>query len=344
MTWVYFMREKSEVFTIFKKFKNFVEKSSGHHIKILRSDRGKEYSSTQFNKFCEDEGVKRQLTVGYAPEQNGVSERKNRTTNNIVISQDVEFDEDASWNWEKDKVEKQTYLPQISIETSDQQPLQVEHSEQQESTGETSPATPTSPSTRLPLAQDESSPESTPGRVKALAEVYEACNFTAMEPESYEVAAKDEKWPGVDYNETFAPVARLDTIRALVALAAQRRWKIYQLDVKSAFLNGFLEEEIYVEQPQGFIKKGKENQKQETVAQSSAEAEYVAAANSANQAIWLKRILEDMGEKQDEATKIFCNNKSAIAMAKNPVFHGRTKILTSSITFCEKALPRKILN
>ena len=54
-------------------------------------------------------------------------------------------------------------------------------------------------------------------------------------------------------------MARLDTIRALVALAAQNHWKIYQLDVKSAFLNGYLEEEIYVEQPQGFEVQGKED-------------------------------------------------------------------------------------
>lgn len=63
---------------------------------------------------------------------------------------------------------------------------------------------------------------------------------------------------GSDYLETFAPVARLDTIRLLVALAAQKQWLIHQLDVKSAFLNGFLEEEIYVEQPQGFKVSGKE--------------------------------------------------------------------------------------
>mgnify|MGYP001791670327 CR=1 FL=1 len=59
--------------------------------------------------------------------------------------------------------------------------------------------------------------------------------------------------PGVDYTETFAPVARMDTIRALIALAAQKKWKIYQLDVKSAFLNGELKDEIYVEQPEGFL-------------------------------------------------------------------------------------------
>ncbi|CAL9001562.1 unnamed protein product [Prunus brigantina] len=65
--------------------------------------------------------------------------------------------------------------------------------------------------------------------------------------------------PGVDYNETFAPMARLDTIRTLIALAAQKSWKLYQLDVKSAFLNGFLEEEVYVDQPEGFVVKGSES-------------------------------------------------------------------------------------
>ncbi|TQD98696.1 hypothetical protein C1H46_015689 [Malus baccata] len=65
--------------------------------------------------------------------------------------------------------------------------------------------------------------------------------------------------PGIDYNETFAPVARLDTIRTLIALAAQKSWKLYQLDVKSAFLNGVLEEEVFVEQPDGFVITGKED-------------------------------------------------------------------------------------
>ena len=45
---------------------------------------------------------------------------------------------------------------------------------------------------------------------------------------------------GIDYSETFAPVARLDTIKMLLALVAQNRWKVFQLDVKSAFLNGYL--------------------------------------------------------------------------------------------------------
>jgi len=53
-------------------------------------------------------------------------------------------------------------------------------------------------------------------------------------------------------------VARLDTIRTILVVAAQSNWKIFQLDVKSAFLHGELKENVYVQQPEGFIKKGEE--------------------------------------------------------------------------------------
>ena len=57
---------------------------------------------------------------------------------------------------------------------------------------------------------------------------------------------------GVDYEETFAPVARYTSNRIVLALAAVTKWKIHQMDVKTAFLNGVVEEEVYVEQPLGF--------------------------------------------------------------------------------------------
>ncbi|GJW85559.1 retrotransposon protein, putative, ty1-copia subclass [Tanacetum coccineum] len=58
---------------------------------------------------------------------------------------------------------------------------------------------------------------------------------------------------GVDYEETFSPVADIRAIRILIAIAAYYDYEIWQMDVKTAFLNGFLEEEIYMEQPEGFI-------------------------------------------------------------------------------------------
>ena len=57
---------------------------------------------------------------------------------------------------------------------------------------------------------------------------------------------------GIDYAEIFALVARLDTIRIVISLAAQKAWVIYQLDVKSAFLHGEITEEVFVEQPSGY--------------------------------------------------------------------------------------------
>eukprot|EP01018_Ginkgo_biloba_P023828 Gb_00935 [translate_table: standard] len=64
---------------------------------------------------------------------------------------------------------------------------------------------------------------------------------------------------GIDYTYTFAPVSKMDIIKIMLVLAAQHGWIIYQMDVKSAFLNGYVNEEIYVEQPQGFDIVGKEN-------------------------------------------------------------------------------------
>lgn len=61
---------------------------------------------------------------------------------------------------------------------------------------------------------------------------------------------------GVDYMKTYASVARHDTIRLLVALFARKGWLIYHFDIKSAFLNGYLKEDIYVEQPDSFVEKG----------------------------------------------------------------------------------------
>ena len=63
---------------------------------------------------------------------------------------------------------------------------------------------------------------------------------------------------GIDYDETFSPVAMLKSIRILLSIAAALDYEIWQMDVKTAFLNGFLEEDIYMAQPNGYIAKGQE--------------------------------------------------------------------------------------
>ena len=56
----------------------------------------------------------------------------------------------------------------------------------------------------------------------------------------------------VDYEETFAPVARYSSIMEVISIVAEMGWKIHQMDVKTTFLNGLLQEEVYLEQPHGF--------------------------------------------------------------------------------------------
>jgi len=71
------------------------------------------------------------------------------------------------------------------------------------------------------------------------------------------VAKGFEQREDFDHEEIFSPVARMKTVRLIIALVAQRQWKIYQMDIKSAFLNDPLDEEVYIKQPSGFIQSGK---------------------------------------------------------------------------------------
>ena len=83
---VYLMRHKSETFVKFKEYKALVEKQLGKVIKTLRSDRGGEYLSGEFEDFLKEEGIVSQLTAPGTPQQNGVAERRNRTLLDIVRS------------------------------------------------------------------------------------------------------------------------------------------------------------------------------------------------------------------------------------------------------------------
>jgi len=399
MTWVYFLSSKAQTFGVFKRFKAMVENESGCKLKMLRSDNGKEYTSNKFNDFCEEMGIKHQLTVSYTPQQNGVSERKNRTVmemarclmaekklpknfwaeavytavyllnmlptravqgktpleawsgmkpsakhlkvfgsicythvadakrsklddkaemgiflgyaanskgyrvfnlqaKKLIISRDIQVDEDAYWDWENEQIQRSVKSSQLT----------------------TSPAATDGQDEVANDIEDEEVESGSPVlKTKSLAEIYEKCNFAVNEPSCFEEASLKVEWndamkeelaminkngtwqlisrpedrkvigvkwvyrtklnpdgsihkhkarlvvkgysqmAGVDYGDTFAPVARHETIRLLVALAAQCGWKIFHLDVKSAFLNGILEEEIYVEQPIGFLVAGHED-------------------------------------------------------------------------------------
>ncbi|KAH0711345.1 hypothetical protein KY289_007304 [Solanum tuberosum] len=387
MSWVYFLENKSETFEKFQVFKALVENQSSYSITILRTDRRGEFVSNEFNFFCEKNGIHKELTAPYTPEQNGVAEWKNRTVvemarnmlqvkelvnqfwaeavaasvyllnlsptkavmnktpyelgivgnqiycthskayrlynpfnGKISVRRDVIFDENASWDWSEKLVRQETLMP-----------LALTEDEGNESTPSSSlsGSSVVSQSSLIAATHEESSNEIIPLRrstrlknpnPKYANNLYTSCQFALIvsDPMNYEEAAGKEEWKkamveemksiekngtwemielpngknaiglkwvfktkvaadgslqkhkahlmakgyaqqyGVDFEETFSLVARFETVRLVLALAAQLQWAVYQFDVKSASLNGDLQEEVYVTQLDGFIKEGDE--------------------------------------------------------------------------------------
>jgi transposase InsO family protein len=98
--WIYFLKDKSDTFDKFKEYKAFIEKKTGKHIRILRTDNGGGFESLQFEDFCMSVGIKRQLTMPYNPQQNGVVERKNKTI--CEAMKEMMFDQDLpNYLWEE---------------------------------------------------------------------------------------------------------------------------------------------------------------------------------------------------------------------------------------------------
>nr|CAN72453.1 hypothetical protein VITISV_008931 [Vitis vinifera] len=234
----------------------FGVKPSVKHLKVFGSFCYLHVPSVKRGKL--DERAKKGVFVGYAAESKGyriysLSRMK------IVISREVHFDENSYWNWDLKKVHKCDQTTPSILE-------------------------PAIESTIIEGPLDVEATSDTPVlKMRPLSDVYERCNLVHAEPTCYTEAARFLEWieamkveidaierngtwkhkarlvvkgfaqvAGVDYGDTFAPVARHDTIRLLLALAGQMGWKVYHLDVKSAFLNGILLEEIYVQQPEGF--------------------------------------------------------------------------------------------
>ncbi|KAE8677835.1 hypothetical protein F3Y22_tig00111495pilonHSYRG00094 [Hibiscus syriacus] len=230
---------KSEVF---KKFKEVVERESGRKIKAMRSNRGGEFTSREFQEFCErrlkiDDKSESFIFIDYDANSKGYK-LYNPDNKKIVISRDVVFNEEGEWdfNFHADDL---NFLHQFE---EDEQTMREQLDEPQQEL-ETPPTLPTS------ATEKDSSPchRQVGVKVKELYNVQEALEIFMSQK------------AGIDYDEVFAHVVRLETIRLIISLAAQNKWKIQQMDVKYAFLNGVLEEEVYIKQSSGYEFKGQED-------------------------------------------------------------------------------------
>ena len=426
------LKYKSDALTAFKKFKKLVENEMKLSIKVFRTDRGGEFTSSEFQAFCEGAGILRHLTAPYSPQQNGVVERRNRTvvemtrsllkeksmpsmfwgeavrhavyilnrvptrvlkgetpyeawkgdkpnlgfvknfgciahmkvpreyvqklddrskkmvylgkelgskayrlfdplTGRLNVSRDVVFEEDKGWNWTEQKQGNESGTAAgsfVIIDGHDPEQHGGDVVFHDDDTGFTTPI-----QSHVQEASSEhgnnlemstsSGDSSEPKRFRLISDVYDDTQEVELpdellflgieEPGNFKDAVKEPEWKkamqvemdaieknktwvltdlppgrkaislkwvyklkkntegeivkykarllargfvqkkGVDFEEVFAPVTRLKTLRLLLALAAKNAWEVHHLDVKSAFLNGDLLEEVYVSQPEGFV-------------------------------------------------------------------------------------------
>nr|GFA79351.1 copia protein [Tanacetum cinerariifolium] len=128
----------------------------------------------------------------------------------------------------------------------------------------------------------------------------------------------------IDYDETFAPVARIEAIRLFLAYATHKDFTVFQMDIKTAFLNGILKEEVCVGQPPGFVSKQYPDHVYALDKALYAESEYVVVSGCCAQVLWMRTQLTDYGFFYDKVP-IYCDSKSAISISCNPVQHTRTK-------------------
>ncbi|GKB47768.1 retrovirus-related pol polyprotein from transposon TNT 1-94 [Tanacetum coccineum] len=159
---------------------------------------------------------------------------------------------------------------------------------------------------------------------------------------------------GINFNKKNSPVVRMTTIRVVLAMCDIYDLHLEQLDVKTVFLHGNLEEEIYMLQPEGFEQKGKRTwfagafnipDYMQTLVHisrggSKSTSRYVftlcggtiswvsklqsVVAMSTTEAVWLKMLLEELEHEQEKIT-LFCDYQSALYLARNPTFHSKTK-------------------
>nr|GEV40258.1 retrovirus-related Pol polyprotein from transposon TNT 1-94 [Tanacetum cinerariifolium] len=203
-------------------------------------------------------------------------------------------------------------------------------------------------------------------------EMADSAWIKAMQEELHQFDRLQEE--GIDFKKSFAPVACLEAVRIFIAYAAHKSFLIYQMDVKTAFLNGPLKEEVYVVQPDEFVdpdhpkkvyrlRKALYGMKQaprawtldppiptwylyqsgqNCTAMSSAEAEYVALSASCAQVMWIRTQLQDYGFSYNKIP-LYCDSQSAIAISCNPVQHSHTKHIHTRYHFIKEQVENGII-
>nr|GEW43655.1 Gag-Pol polyprotein [Tanacetum cinerariifolium] len=406
---VYLINKKFDVFEVFKVYKARVELDSRKNIKCLRTDNGGEYTGDEFDTFCRQDGIERQFTTAYTPQQNEVAEQMNRTlleraramlaiaslgkswiqnpkkclflgyadglkryllwdptAHKVVVSRDVVF--------MKDKIQKNKEDDSTTRETTS---IQMEKDFQSNDSFEVAPQHEVNEinESQAPATRTLNRERRRPGWHSDY--VMES-NVASMQ-EEIEALHKNKTWelvplvrgPNKDHiNKLKAQLAKEFEMKDLGPANKILGTKCIEIELvgKLAFTQKLCEENLAkVQYARSYMKGSSDvalcfgesdlivkgyvdsnyagdidgsksttgyvlalwggtvswvSKQQSVVAMSTTEAEYVAAAQASK--VWLKMLLEELGQEQEKIT-LFCDNQSALYLARNPAFHSKTK-------------------
>nr|GEU34031.1 putative ribonuclease H-like domain-containing protein [Tanacetum cinerariifolium] len=289
-SWVFFLASKDETTLVLKTFIIGLKNLLSLKVKVIRCDNGTKFKNSNINQFCELKGIKREFSVPRTPQQNGITERKNRTlieaartllANSLlpISFWDENKNKDALVDGKKHDDDIQEFVsPDIHSSSSEFEECtnnssngvnaassSVSTAEHNfiNNTNDFSAAGPSNTAASPTVPNSSSQDASTSSYNSDMPNLEDLTHSDDVDDDERGIVVRNKarlvaqghtQEEGIDYEEVFAPAVRIEDIRLFIAYASFMGFLVYQMDVKSAFLYGTIEEEVYVSLCQSFEK------------------------------------------------------------------------------------------
>ncbi|GJT96532.1 putative ribonuclease H-like domain-containing protein [Tanacetum coccineum] len=256
---VFFLATKDETSGILQNFIRQIENQFNHRVRIIRSDNGTEFKNRDMLEFCGNKRIKQEYSNARTLQQNGVAERMNKTL--IEAARTMLCDEGFLVGYSLNSKAFRVYnLVTKKVEVN----LHVKFLKEKPNVKGVGISEVTNSAGTLQTPNANASEEADEDEELIVVPTAIKHSATKVGPRKSSTNSKEEKFltelqnlqtqeKEADYDEVFAYVARIEAIRLFLAFASFMGFIVYQMDVKSAFLYGTIDEEVYVSQPPGFV-------------------------------------------------------------------------------------------
>nr|GEY22973.1 copia protein [Tanacetum cinerariifolium] len=252
--WIFFLATKDETSGILKSFITRIENLVYHKFKVIRCDNGTEFKIRDMNQFCELKGILRQFSVARTSQQNRVVESRNRTL--IEAARTMLVAPTTFW---AEAVSTACYVQNIvsTVNTAGTNGVNVVDENISIELQFDSNMHALEDVSTFDFSKDDKDD----GAVADMNNLDTTIKVFRNKMNEKRIVIRNKarlvtqgyiQKEGIDYDEVFDPVVRIEAIRLFLAYASCKDFMVYQMDVKSVFLYGKIEEEVYVCQPPGF--------------------------------------------------------------------------------------------